>query len=327
MFRKLFDKVGEGDGGGGEGEGGNGADNAAVEAKARGMGWTPKDQWRGNPDNWFDANEYVKRGEQIMPILQANNRKSEAKLAAQEVELQKTKNALQAAQESIAVLTQINTKTTISDAKAKRKELLRRQAQARKDENDELEVEIGEEIADATTAIAQAEEALEEETPVTQGKKGGKQQQQQQTVEAPDPATDPDYQAWLVENPWFKTDMRKAGIATAIGADIKRSPEGKDLKGRAFFDKVSEEVNKLFEPHRRSTGSKVEGGGANGGGGGGGGGGSNDSGSGGDKTFADLPADAKAVCTRQAPQVVGAGRAFKDIKAWQAHYVQKYFEQ
>jgi CRISPR/Cas system CSM-associated protein Csm2 small subunit len=36
---------------------------SATEATAREQGWTPKEQFRGDPNDWIDADEYVKRGD------------------------------------------------------------------------------------------------------------------------------------------------------------------------------------------------------------------------------------------------------------------------
>lgn len=35
------------------------------EIKARAMGWVPKEQWRGNPDDWTSAKRFVQTGEMI----------------------------------------------------------------------------------------------------------------------------------------------------------------------------------------------------------------------------------------------------------------------
>ena len=51
------------------------ADEINYEEKALEMGWVPQDKWTGDPDKWTDARSYVERGEQILPILRANNRR------------------------------------------------------------------------------------------------------------------------------------------------------------------------------------------------------------------------------------------------------------
>ena len=40
-----------------------------VEEKARGMGWAPKEEWRGDPEKWKDAKTFVERSENILPIV------------------------------------------------------------------------------------------------------------------------------------------------------------------------------------------------------------------------------------------------------------------
>ena len=50
------------------------------ETEARLMGWHPKEEFRGNPDDWVDARTFITRGEQQLPILRENNRKLQARV-------------------------------------------------------------------------------------------------------------------------------------------------------------------------------------------------------------------------------------------------------
>lgn len=45
-----------------------------TETRARAMGWVPKDEFRGPADKWRDAAEFVRHGEQELPILRERNR-------------------------------------------------------------------------------------------------------------------------------------------------------------------------------------------------------------------------------------------------------------
>lgn len=45
-----------------------------VETRARAQGWVPQEEFRGNPDQWRDADEFVRRGEEELPILRERNR-------------------------------------------------------------------------------------------------------------------------------------------------------------------------------------------------------------------------------------------------------------
>jgi hypothetical protein len=51
-------------------------------SEATGMGWVPKDKFRGNPDLWKPAAEFVRRGREILPIVQKRERDLREKLSA-----------------------------------------------------------------------------------------------------------------------------------------------------------------------------------------------------------------------------------------------------
>ena len=51
-----------------------------VEARARDMGWRPKEEFKGEPDKWRSADEFVKRGEEILPIVNAENKRLKAEI-------------------------------------------------------------------------------------------------------------------------------------------------------------------------------------------------------------------------------------------------------
>jgi len=53
-------------------------------AKARRMGWTDQDEFRGNPDRWVDAATYVARADEHLPILKGTVAAMDKKMAAQE---------------------------------------------------------------------------------------------------------------------------------------------------------------------------------------------------------------------------------------------------
>ena len=59
---------------------GGGEEEAQAEQKARNMGWVPKEDWKGNPDNWVGADEFVKRGETFVPFLQHQRKRLQADL-------------------------------------------------------------------------------------------------------------------------------------------------------------------------------------------------------------------------------------------------------
>ena len=42
---------------------------AETEDKARRLGWVPKEEFKGDPENWRSADEFMARGEQLLPIV------------------------------------------------------------------------------------------------------------------------------------------------------------------------------------------------------------------------------------------------------------------
>src|SRR3990167_4165256 len=57
-----------------------------VEAKAREMGWKPKDEYKDDPDKWRPADEFLRRGEEILPFVQKENRRLKERLSKVETE-------------------------------------------------------------------------------------------------------------------------------------------------------------------------------------------------------------------------------------------------
>lgn len=41
------------------------------EAEARAQGWSPKDDFKGDPNRWVDAETFVKRADEMMPLIKA----------------------------------------------------------------------------------------------------------------------------------------------------------------------------------------------------------------------------------------------------------------
>ena len=56
-------------------------ESPAVDARAKAMGHSSKEDWRGNPEDWVDAKTFLERADSVMPILRERNKKLEAKLA------------------------------------------------------------------------------------------------------------------------------------------------------------------------------------------------------------------------------------------------------
>lgn len=270
----------------------------AIEARALEMGWIPKEQFRGDLSKWTDAAAFVERGETLLPILQARERKQANELAQVKGALRELTERYKASQEAIQALVEYNSTENLNKVKAQRQELKEQLKAAKKEGDTDREVELQDQLA-ATSAAIQTAETKHKDPPV------------KPAAPSSEPAEDPAFKSWLAENTWFGVDHRKSALAQGIATELRQS--GTKLVGKAFYDKVSEEVDKFF--NAGSTTSRVEGG-RNGSGSGGGGK---------TKSFASLPQEAKDACARFAQRVVGPGRAYAKVEDFQAKYAQDYF--
>jgi hypothetical protein len=273
---------------------------APIEERAKEMGWAPREEWRGDPERWIDAEQFVHRGEEILPILRSTNRKLQDEVAALKNEVSATKTALQNSATAIEELKKFNSEANRQKMKESKDALISQLKKAREDGNLDAEVELGDQLDSVRAAEREAAK------PKTNG-----------VEEAPAPKVDPDYPGWAADNPWFQKDNRKTALFMAIAAELRQDPANDGLKGRRFYDKATAELEKTLggPPARRQT--KVE----------------SSSQSGGDggpkKTYADLPADAKAGCDKMVDRLVGPkekGFAFATVKDWREKYTADYFE-
>lgn len=200
----------------------------SAEDRALTMGWTPKDQFKGDPEKWVDAETFVKRGEEFLPFLKANNRRLE--------------QALDRAQKETAAL-----KSSIDEVKQfYSKSEQRAYERARKDLEAELEqaAQAGdvEGVKSVTKDIAELERDIAKPKPEKA-------------------ATSPDFDAFVKDNPWWEKDKALTAAAVAISEDVTRETGWRD--GPRFFEEVAKRVKSEFptkfeNPNRRNVAS-VEG--------------------------------------------------------------------
>lgn len=278
------------------------------EAEAAKMGWVPQERFRGDPAHWVDAKTFVDRGRQFLPLLQANNRKLQTELAASQEEAKRLAGLVESTQASVEELKQFHREDTRHKLEEQKKQLLSQLKAAKKDDDVDAEVEISDQLQRVNSALLQ--DAAHKEK-----KEGGKDPEGKGTAAkstAADAAQDPAFLAWVERNPWFGQDRRKTLIAQAVATDLASQPNRK--YGAAFWAALDEELEGdsgaggSGEPASKvGAGSRGAGSRTNG------------------RSYKDLPAEARAVCDRQAQQFVGEGKAFKDAAAWQKHYADVYF--
>lgn len=274
--------------------------NEEIEVKAKQMGWAPREEWRGDPERWVDAELFVKRGEEILPIVRANNKRYleeveilRSQLAAKDTEFSEFR-------QSVEDLKKVNAELAKERASTKKLDLAARLKEAREQEDLDTELAIQEELA-----ALRAPDPIKETPPTPPT-----------TPPTMPPEVKAEFDAWKGDNPWFEKDYIRAANMNIIGAKLRQ--EGNTLTGRPFLDMVAQEVNKLLGPVGGEPFDRVSSGRPSGG----------DSASGiRGKSYADLPPEARAACDKDIPRLVGSNKMFKTEADWKKYYVSKYFEE
>ena len=272
-----------------------------VDAQAREMGWRPKEEFKGEEGKWVDAKTYLDRGEHVLPIVKETNKRLRADVQTMHGKVAELEQALRASQETITALDKYHKEDLQQKVKKAREDIKAQLVAAKKSGDVEAEVDLTEQLGTLTAA--------EDTTTVTTTTPARR--------EAPKDFTkDPIFVTWKEDNPWFGSDKSRTAIAYQMTTELRA--EGDTSVGRAFLDKVTDAVNKeVARLGGRSSSGKVEAGK--------GGAGGNSGGNGAGKTYADLPAEAKAACDSFGADLVGANRKYATTDEWRKSYVTQYF--
>lgn len=256
-----------------------------VEALAKEMGWAPKDDWKGDPDKHVDATTFIKTGPEI---LKTTLRKQDETAAETNAKLKEMRESM----DEFAAFNRDVEKKSYDRARA---DLKAEQRQA---------VQDGDE--DAYDAAEARIDELDKGKPAEKPEKDEKAEF--------DAVGEADLKEFMADNSWYGADgdIKATAYAESIAAVV-----GQKYQGKAFYEKIADEVKKEFpekfsNPNRKRK-SNVEGGGE-------------EARKGGDETYANLPADAKKQCAKFIEQgfyVGDDGKPLSEAKA-RAKYVTAY---
>lgn len=282
------------EGGGSAAEGGDGRD---YEAEAREMGWVPKEQFHDAPERWVDAQDFVERGEHILPILRANNKKIKKELANRETELNDLRKSLETQKQVLKTLKKHYTESVASEVEAAKSDLIEQLKEAKQSGDIEAEIKVSEALEELKEKQKESKKASALEEVATQ----------------PPAGLDPIYVQWQNENSWFgdtnnKENRLKTREVMRIAEDFRE--EGDKTVGRSFLEKCVQEYESRHSASGRQ--SKVEAGGRGG------------FSSPGGRAYDKLSKEAKDACMEDKDMFVGPGKMFKEVKDWQDHFASIY---
>ena len=219
------------------------------EAKARRQGWRPKDEYRGPDEKWVDAESFLKRSDEELPVMRERLKKQDRDLAD-------LKGTVAKFAEHHAKVEKIAYERALNEVKKQRREALA--------------------IGDAD-GFEQAEERLAE---LKEVKPAATQKEAAKEIS-------PDVQTWVQANPWFQTEPRLAKYAETVCGELQNEDPTRDLSD--ILKEVAKEVKTRFPEKfanaKRSAPPAVEGA-------------STVAAGKGSKSYANLPAEAKAACDK-----------------------------
>ena len=194
-----------------------GAEDAAWTGRARRMGWVPKAEWRGPPDKWRPAREFVERAENNTPILITQIRQLDQKLEASERDRREQTKRIE---ELSGTLTSIHEWAKRADERAlatAKRDLEARLREAATSADPERVIQISAELSALDKGSSEAKSPPPSPPPPPA------------PVDASDPpARDPIVDAWVQSNQWWflapdSVDMKEDAIAL-FGTIKTRNP-------------------------------------------------------------------------------------------------------
>lgn len=256
-----------------------------TEERAKLMGWVPQEEFKGDPDKWTSAEEYVDKADNLMPIMRSQNKKYEEQLHKTNATLEATKAELASMKKTVENIVRVNTKVSEREYERALETIRKEQAKAI-DEND----------GDRFKELEADRDALEKNKP------------EKIEVAAPEKAENPEFETWVKDNTWYKDDQELREYSDYMASVVSRS--NPQLRGQELFNAVKDRVQATFptkfENPNRQEANVVDGGATQG---------SGDTAK--NKTYRDLPADAKKACDG----FVSDGLMTKE------EYLKEYFEE
>lgn len=203
---------------------------ASAEREALAAGWVPKDEWKGDPARWRDAETFVDAKNRILPLVRKENesiRRENADLKARIERMEAREREQDAARENL----------TIETLKIERKQALENQDYDRV-------TQIDEKLIDSA-----AKEAVKK---VTKPENGAAQQI--------DPQVQETWNRFVSENEWIKNERAQAVLMEKM---VVMRQAGSTLIGRAMLDEAKDRIRREYPewfPAARRTGMAESGG-------------------------------------------------------------------
>lgn len=208
-----------------EGESGTGALAPAqqltnIQLKAMDMGWRPQEEWEGEPEDFIEAGEFVRR----KPLFD--------KIEAATKEAKNTRKTLEAFSQHYKKVRETEYARAISDLKAQAKEA-----------RTEGEHGLAEEITERRELVEQERDSFLEE---------------QEALEVKEPEINPAFERWLDRNTWYKDQAHMRLYADNYGTKLHSQGMDRDKVLIEVEKAVKKEFPTKFRNPNRDIAPGVE---------------------------------------------------------------------
>jgi hypothetical protein len=176
------------------------AEVSATEATAREQGWTPKEQFRGDPNDWIDADEYVKRGDPR--YLRKQLGQTERQLRKLETQRTADQAAFEQRLTKMETLNKVQRRKMYGEIEAARRAAVEVGDTAEYDRQNEMEQQLYQAEQEAGKATAKEEPQPKASKP------------------------HPDVEKWVSENPWFTKNKMLGRAAEGIHEQLMEDEPG-----------------------------------------------------------------------------------------------------
>ncbi len=269
-----------------------GADD--IESRARLQGWVPKEEFKGDQEKWRPADEFVKRGEEIVPILKERTRTLESKL-------DEAQRKLEAQERAAAERFQRLERMSETALLRQREQIVGSYEAAMRSAVEMGDVSRYDQLRnDMVTAVTHHDQVAMDAARLPQS------QDRQAQVHPGELHRQRVQSEWEVKNPWMHSDQEMRAVAVHHSQELARKTPGITIEQNlAEVDKyIRARYADRFPGSKQGSGPVVEGGSR-----------LSSSAQSRSRGAADLPADAR----RQGEKFV-AQKLFKDLNEYARDY-------
>jgi hypothetical protein len=196
-------------------------DSLNYEEKALKLGWAPKDKFKGNPAEWRDAKDFYEKGELVLPLVKKQRDEARAEAAKASKRIADLESGMASFQKLV-------------EEEGSRK--VKEQIAALKD------VRAAAVASGDDKAFRAADDAIDEL----------KESQVKAKVEEKPVAkveSDPEFDKWKAENPWYDKDQAKKEYADQLGVYLH------NVKKMSRAEVLEAVANKIAEMEQETSGT------------------------------------------------------------------------